>query len=154
MKKVLIFGAGGFVGQYLAQEFIKHDYTVVGTDESERGNLPESIPFFKANLLDVTAVEQLIADTAPDMIINLAAVSSVGMSWKNPQMTISINVNGALNIIESAMKCVKRPKILLIGSSEEYAASGKPINEFDPLNANNPYGISKMKQELFAKLYR
>lgn len=92
--------------------------------------------------------------TKPDMIINLAAISSVGASWGIPQITMSVNVIGALNIMEAARKIDNRPKVMFIGSSEEYAVSDKPMNEQTILNANNPYGISKMAQEKFAEVYR
>lgn len=65
-----------------------------------------------------------------------------------------MNVIGALNVLEAARKCSPKPKVMFIGSSEEYEASDKPISEKTPLNANNPYGISKMAQERFADIYR
>ena len=88
------------------------------------------------------------------MIINLAAISSVGLSWKIPQKTMEVNVIGALNILEASRQLENKPKVMFIGSSEEYAPSDKPLNENSPLNANNPYGISKLTQERYAELYR
>lgn len=154
MKNVLIMGISGFVGHYLAQEFLNYGYTVIGSDISSDAKLNLEIRFFAVNLLDGNAVEELILRESPDIIINLAAISGVGDSWKIPQMTVSVNVIGALNIMEAAKKCTPMPRMLLVGSSEEYEASTEPINEMMPLNANNPYGISKMAQEEFAKLYR
>lgn len=148
--KVLIFGASGFVGSYLAGEFAEHGYEAVGTDVRET----DAMPFRFTNILDAGSVERVIRETAPDMIVNLAAVSSVGQSWNIPQKTVEVNVVGALNILEAARRAEKTPKILFVGSSEEYDASNGPISEKNPLNANNPYGISKMAQERFAEIYR
>lgn len=153
MKKVLIFGIGGFVGKYLAQEFVQNGYMIFGSDKVKNG-LSEEIHFFSADLLDANQVEKVISNVLPDMIINLAAISSVGASWGIPQLTMSVNVIGALNILEAARKQNTSPKVMFIGSSEEYAYSDKPINEETKLNANNPYGISKMAQEKFATVYR
>lgn len=150
MKKVLIFGAAGFVGSYLAEEFTYNGYEVIGSDKKET----LFIPFMYADILNVGSVERVIKEIAPDIIVNLAAISSVGQSWNNPQMTISVNVIGALNILEIAKRLEKVPKILLVGSSEEYEISNKPVSEKTPLNANNPYGISKVAQERFAEVYR
>lgn len=152
MKKVLIFGIGGFVGAYLAQELQTHGYEVHGSDlHSKRiGN----VSVIAADLLNSESVETVIQDIEPDVIINLAAISSVGQSWGVPQTTMQVNVIGALNILEAARKQQTKPKIMFIGSSEEYIVSDKPINENTPLNANNPYGISKITQERFAALYR
>ena len=154
MKKVLIFGVSGFVGRYLVQEFLDHSYEVFGSDKIKPENLPSEVKFEIADLLDTVKIEELVKKVAPDIIINLAAISSVGASWKIPQTTMEINVVGALNIMEAARKAEKKPKILFVGSSEEYVASSSPINENTPLDASNPYGISKITQERFAKLYR
>lgn len=152
MKRVLIFGVGGFVGGYLTKEFQQNGYEVYGSDAIEKH--PQGIPFRKADLLNAEAVSELVAEVRPDAIVNLAAISSVGQSWKIPQTTIQVNVVGALNILEAARTIDPMPKVLFIGSSEEYAESDKPISEETLLNANNPYGISKMTQEKFAESYR
>ncbi len=154
MKKVLIFGIGGFVGQYLSQEFLDNGYEVMGSDICKNDETPSGIKIHKVDLLDYEAVKKLILEAAPDMIVNLAAISSVGRSWKMPQATMSVNVVGALNIMEAAKICNPVPKVMLIGSSEEYETSDVPIREDTPLNAGNPYGISKMTLEIFTRLYR
>lgn len=157
MKKVLIFGINGFVGQYLAKEFLAHEYQVVGSDiqepEAEK-NLFRKIDFFQSDLLNAQEVRHVVEQIQPDMVINLAAISSVGLSWKLPQKTMEVNVIGALNLLEAVRTCVPGAKVMFIGSSEEYESSDQPMNEETALNANNPYGISKMTQELFATLYR
>ena len=106
------------------------------------------------DMLNPENVMTLIDSTKPDYIVNLAAISSVGNSWHIPQKTISVNINGTLNILEAVRKLELRTRILLIGSSEEYAVSDSPISEDYPLNAGNPYGISKIAQENFAEIYR
>lgn len=154
MEKVLIFGVGGFVGSYLSREFIEHGYAVIGTDKARSSILPSEVGFYESDLLETEAVEGLVNKIQPDIIVNLAAISSVGASWNIPQTTMQVNVVGALNIMEAAKKSEKKPKILFVGSSEEYVISDFPMNEDRPLNASNPYGISKVTQEQFAKLYR
>lgn len=154
MEKVLIFGAGGFVGSYLSKEFLEHGYEVVGSDTVKGSMLPGEVVFFLTDLLDSKSVETLIGAELPDIIINLAAISSVGDSWRIPQTTIMVNVVGALNIMEAAKKCEKKPKVMFIGSSEEYINTDEPMSEITELDAGNPYGISKVTQERLAKLYR
>jgi GDP-4-dehydro-6-deoxy-D-mannose reductase len=154
MKKVLIFGIGGFVGPYLAQEFLDEGYSVYGSDLVKGDRLQTAVGFFQANLLNAEDVCTIIHQLQPDIIINLAAVSSVGQSWKIPQQTIEVNIVGTLNILEAVKSMERMSKVLLIGSSEEYDISDKPINESTVLKANNPYGISKVAQERFANLYK
>lgn len=154
MKKVLIFGIGGFVGHYLAVEFHNAGYEVYGSDKVKTSSVQDYVVFDVAELLDAESISALIQKVAPNMIINLAAISSVGASWGIPQTTMMVNVVGALNIMEAAKNCVTSPKVMFIGSSEEYVTIDKPISEQTELDASNPYGISKVTQERFAKLYR
>lgn len=154
MSRVLIFGAGGFVGSYLCKEFLNNGYKVSGTDKGEGSALPSEVDFYRTDLMQANEVEKLIGQIQPDIIVNLAAISSVGASWNMPQTTMAINVIGALNIMEVARKSEQKPRILFVGSSEEYVISENPLDENTQLNANNPYGISKVTQEQFAKLYR
>ena len=153
-KKVLIFGCGGFVGKYLTDEFTSNGYEVTGSDI----RVPEwaDDQFISCDLLSAEDVTAVISKVMPDIIVNLAAISSVGQSWKMPQLTISVNVNGSLNILQAVGSCYGKdnmPKVMFIGSSEEYAPASAPVNETSPLDSNSPYGISKMTQESFAALY-
>lgn len=142
MKNVAIIGASGFVGPYLVQEFTQAGYSVFPVD------LPE-VDILKRETLDA-----FFTKVKPDFVVNLAAISSVGASWNNPGLTVQVNVNGSLNILNAIQTNAPKCKVLLVGSSEEYALKDSPLNEDDPLNATNPYGISKIAQENFADLYR
>ncbi len=153
MKKALIFGISGFVGDYLAKELINNGYEVTGSDVSDFNGMSD-IDFFKADLLNAEEITNLVLKIKPEVIFNLAAISSVGLSWKIPQATMSVNITGALNIMEAARSCETAPRIMLVGSSEEYAPSDSPISESSALDSNNPYGISKLTQEKFAEIYR
>lgn len=153
-KSLLIFGISGFVGNYLATEFFNNGYKIFGTDVQVSDNLPDYVDFEICDLLDGKAVKQCICKVQPTHIINLAAISSVGMSWNVPQKTVEVNVVGALNVLEAVKDINKDIKVMFIGSSEEYAVSDVPIDEKSQLDSNNPYGISKIMQENFARLYR
>ena len=154
MKKALIFGIGGFVGPHLANELLAHGYKVYGADYAEERDGIIYSGYYVCDILNKKAVETVIYHTRPDCIINLAAISSVGLSWKIPGDTMQVNVNGTLNIFDACLSVGIKPSILLIGSSEEYVPSSSPMDENTPINANNPYGVSKVAQEQFAKIYR
>lgn len=153
-KTVLIFGYSGFVGPYLAKEFIEAGYNVVGSDVAESTNDLCHIPFKTVDILDFENLKKIIDSLKPNFIINLAAISSVGQSWKMPQTTIEVNVLGALNILEASKSVYPMPKVMFIGSSEEYKQSTLPLTEKSELASNNPYGISKIAQEFFVQSYR
>lgn len=153
MPNALIFGANGFVGGYLARELGSHGYSVVGSDVAREANHSDFNDYRSGNLLDAEGVRCIVGDVNPDVIVNLAAVSSVGQSWKAPALTMQVNVVGTINLLEAARTLNQPPKILLVGSSEEYAPSNKPLKESDSLDATNPYGISKVAQERIAEIY-
>lgn len=150
---VLVVGVNGFVGSYVTQEFSANGYRVVGADRSGSCMLEAVESYRTLNICNPDETKKVIASLAPDVIVNLAAVSSVGASWSIPKQTIEVNVIGSINVLEAARALNNAPKILMVGSSEEYASSDVPLAESSPLSANNPYGISKSAQERFAELY-
>lgn len=153
MKKSLIFGAGGFVGPYLTKELHEHGYEVFGSDIMKPAKAGMYEDFIECNLLNADSVKETIDKVKPNSIINLAAISSVGLSWKMPSKTMGVNVCGGLNIIEAVRDIELDSTILFIGSSEEYKISEKPISESNPIDANNPYGISKATMERLSSIY-
>lgn len=154
MKKVLITGAGGFVGSYLIKEFKSNNYNVIACDINKGNLFNKDITYYDMDILDKKRVEEILEEIKPDYIINLAAISSVGLSWNIPDKTMEVNVIGTINLLDAIYNKCPQCKILLIGSSEEYEMKEKPLKEDDILNANNPYGISKIAQENFARLYK
>lgn len=153
-KTLLIFGISGFVGPYLAKEFFDAGYNVIGSDIVEPSFDIFPFSFVKTNILNACEVKKTIESIKPDLIINLAAISSVGQSWEMPQTTIEINTIGALNILEVSKNICPRPVVMFVGSSEEYGPSDAPLSERSELLSNNPYGVSKIAQENLAKTYR
>lgn len=152
-NKVLIFGVNGFVGSYIVDEFLDHGYELFGSDRAGSARLTTLSNYYQADLLDSERIQEIVSDVNPQMIINLAAISSVGLSWKIPQETMQVNVVGTLNILDGVRKLSSPSKVLLIGSSEEYAPSLAPLSEESSIDATNPYGISKVTQERFAEIY-
>lgn len=154
MKQVLIVGAGGFVGNYLIKEFNTKDYSIIVCDINKEHVFNKDVTYYDMDILNKKRIEEILDKIKPDYLINLAAISSVGVSWNIPDKTIEVNVIGTINLLESIRNKCPKCKVLLIGSSEEYEIKDGPLKEEDPVSANNPYGISKIAQENFARLYK
>lgn len=154
MEKILIFGVSGFAGRYMAKEMVDNGYNVYGTDLVENPTLPRELTFKKADIMNASEVEEVVLSVKPDAVINLAAINSVGESWNNVMRTISVNISGALNILEAVRKCTPIPKILFVGSSEEYESTFDNITEDMKLNSNNPYGVSTITQDYLMEIYK
>lgn len=153
--RALITGIDGFVGYYLSEHLINERQEVFGTTiVPEYTN--EKVTLFSMNLLDKSAVEQVIKAVQPDTIYHLAGQSAVGLSWQKPSLTMSINVNGTIHLLEAVRDYCKEAKVLIIGSSDQYGPIKEedcPITEEHPLRPVSPYGISKVAQEEMAKLF-
>ena len=153
--KALITGVDGFVGKYLSEYLLKQKYEVYGTTILEEYR-NEKIKIFKMDLLDSKEVNKVIEMIKPDKIFHLAGQSAVGLSWKNPVLTVDINVNGTLNLLEAVRENCINSKILIIGSSDQYGPIKPeecPVNENKEQNPQSPYGVSKKTQEEMSLLY-
>ena len=155
MKKVLVTGVDGFVAGYLSDYLFKSGYDVYGTTISETYK-NDKIKIFKMNLLDAENVSDVIKNISPNMIFHLAGQSAVGLSWQKPVLTIDVNVNGTLNLLEAVRINNINSRILIIGSSDQYGTikpEDCPIKETQLQKPQSPYGISKKTQEEIGKLY-
>lgn len=154
--KTLISGIAGFVGYYLAKELLSTKHTILGIDTIQpQSEILQKISFSKCDITNDKLIKELITDFKPDYIFHLAAISSVLKSWENKKSTYLINILGTYNILESCLYLNYKPKILLIGSAEEYGRVKlkKPITEKMPLNGFTPYAISKITQEYLGTHY-
>jgi GDP-4-dehydro-6-deoxy-D-mannose reductase len=150
--KVLITGAAGFVASHLV-EFLRQeepDAEIYGLarPHGTRASLPR-VTVIEADLLDATGVDAAVAMAQPDRIVHLAAQSSPQKSWQDAEATLSTNVLGTLHVLESARRCRTPPRVLLIGSADEYGLaqpSDIPLRETTALRPNSPYAVSKIAQ--------
>lgn len=159
--KVLITGITGFVGSHLAEYLLSMDLDVYGTVRwrSRMENiehLREKLELFECDIRDASSVEGVIGKVKPEKIFHLAAQSFVPASWSAPSETLTTNIIGQLNILESVRRHKYSPYVHIAGSSEEYGKTNKdglPIKETNALNPLSPYGVSKVTQDLLAYQY-
>jgi GDP-4-dehydro-6-deoxy-D-mannose reductase len=157
VKRVLVTGSGGFVGQILAEVLEGEGLDVWGVDR--RDDLPRQKPrkTVVSDLSDGAAVDDLLDDVQPEYIVHLAAQSSAGRSFDNPHFTIRNNLLPALHILEYLRTNKKvRTRLLAIGSAEIYgpvAAEEQPLSETRAPNPVSPYALSKWIQEQCCSQY-
>ena len=154
LKSALIIGASGFVGNYLVKELKRNNVNVCCSDIT-KNIYDDDVEFYNIDLTDKCSITNVLKCTKPDYIINLAALSSVKLSWGTPKKTFNINTIGTINLLESIKELNLNSRVLLIGSSEEYGKikGVEKVSEEYPLDAMNPYGISKIAQEKIAFMY-
>lgn len=156
--RTLIIGAAGFVGGYLIDHLLKTSHGALTVTKMPHETLSNaSVEVCDLNLLDMEAVKNLIDRLRPEHIYHLAAQSSVGLSWKNPGLTVDVNIKGTLNLLD-AIRSIDdyRPRILLIGSGEEYGyihPEETPVNEDTLLRPGNIYAATKACQNMLGTIY-
>jgi GDP-4-dehydro-6-deoxy-D-mannose reductase len=143
--KVLVTGADGFVGTHLVRVLRARGDTV---DACSGPGGPGELEITRAE-----AVDARVREGVPDAVIHLAGVSSVARSHDHPAATVSVNVLGAANLLESVKRHAPRARVLLVGSGEVYGAvaSGHPAKETDPPRPLSPYAASKFAAEVLAR---
>ena len=155
--KALVIGAAGFVGGYLI-DCLKNEfgYEVYGTKIVSQNFAHPDVAVFDLDIMQKGEIDTLLSKIRPDAIFHLAAQSSVALSWKNPQLTVDINIKGTLNLLESVRELDYKPRVLLIGSGEEYGSSGAnagQIGEETVLKPGNVYAATKAAQNMLGAIY-
>ncbi|MBR4652745.1 MAG: GDP-mannose 4,6-dehydratase [Kiritimatiellae bacterium] len=153
--KVLITGSNGFVARYLVHEYQSAGVHVVGIDMNPFPAYSMT-QYYSCDLVDSAAIRAILAAERPDVIIHLAAVSSVGRSWQIPVEAFLNNTNIFLNLVEAIRVLNLHPRILSIGSSEEYgnlSVSDMPLRETHQLNPCSPYAVARVAQEQLSRVY-
>ena len=161
MKKYLITGFSGFVSRHFLNLLGRNerDAIVLGIDVNQPnfslgadGSL--SVKFEIADLLKKERLNQIIAEFRPDYILHLASFSSVAYSWREPVNSFSNNTNIFLNLLEATRGAGLNPRILSVGSSEEYGnVDHSPLTEDLPVNPISPYAVARVSQEMLSKVY-
>ncbi len=157
MKHALVIGGTGFVGRYLIDEIrLNTDWAISSTVSGHKPTASTPYPTYKLDILSVGEISDLLQTLKPDFIFHLAAQSSVGLSWKNPDLTIDTNIKGSLNILEAVKNCSWRPRLLLVGSGEEYGTllpDELPIKESTRTHPNSVYALTKLCQNYLGDMY-
>lgn len=152
MEKVFVTGINGFVGKHLAKELLDAGYSVVGYTRGNDTSAIPGVPLYEGDVLIADQIAEGIRKVQPGYIVHLAAQAKPGYSFRHAQETFGINVFGTLNLLDAVRRVQENdkeynPRILLIGTSEEYGdvkESDLPLKEDARLNPTNPYAISKV----------
>jgi len=160
MNKVLVTGAAGFIGTNLIRELLLKEYYVVGIDNFSTGcignilrNRDVGNGRFEFYEEDVNSCKFYKFCKDVDVIFHLAAIPNVQFSVKYPVKSNYSNVNGTINVLESARKA-KVKKVIFSSSSSVYGDIKEfPTKESFVLSPKSPYALQKQMGEQYMKLY-
>jgi GDP-4-dehydro-6-deoxy-D-mannose reductase len=149
---ILVTGAAGFAGSHLLDLLVRDDAPVVawhrpgGTPPAT----PPSVRWEAVDLLDRGAVREAIERTRPSAVYHCGAAAHVGRAWDSAESTFAVNVRGTHHLCDALRRARLRVPFLIPSSAMIYQPSPAAIKEDDPLIPPNPYGLSKLAQELLA----
>lgn len=167
-KKALITGITGQDGYHLAELLHSKDYEVYGIirgqQNPKRQRVEREQPFIKlveADLTDPSSLIRAVENSQPDEVYNLAAISHVGYSFKDPLLTAEVTGKGVLNILEAIRLAggEKSVRFYQASTSEmfgglDYNRPGKGYDENALFHPRSPYGVAKLYGHWITKNYR
>lgn len=165
IKKVIISGASGQDGSYMAEYLLKNtENTIIvalrRTSQPILANLSHVLgnPRVKVVTLDLCdgeAIRRLIREERPDYFINLAAQTFVADSWMHPVVHMQTNAMSLIHILEAVKEYVPKCRVYSAGSSEEFGdVKYSPQDEKHPMSPRSVYGVSKCAAHHICKVYR
>lgn len=161
-KTAVVLGCKGQDGSLMCRSLLEKNYEVIGLI---RGKLKDKSNLHKLDILnkikietgdikDFQIISYLIEKYHPDCVYNLAAQSSVGQSFQNPEETIDSIVNGTINILNVCKVINYTGRIFFAGSSEMFGNIEDKANIDHPQLPNSPYAIAKQASFNLVKMYR
>jgi len=158
-KKILVTGTAGFIGSNLTDKLLELGAFVIGIDNLFNGRLEnldtalksEKFQFFKGDIRDINFLLEISKDI--DIIFHQAAFTSVPQSVLMPQSCNDVNINGVLNVLNTARKN-NIEKIIFASSSSVYGDEPSlPKKEDMKKNPKSPYAVSKLAGEGYIQVY-
>ena len=162
MPKALITGVTGQDGSYLAELLLSKGYEVVGMvrrtshHSYERiEHLLGQVEIVAADLLDQHSLTQVLQETRPDEVYNLAAQSYVPTSWTQPVLTGEFTALGVTRILEAIRLVHPAARFYQASSSEMFGkVQETPQSERTPFYPRSPYGVAKVYGHWITVNYR
>lgn len=148
--RVLITGAGGFVGRHLRDALERAGHQPHGLGQLVReGDL-------RVDVTDARATREAVAEVRPDAVVHLAGMSSVAECAREPQRALEVNVGGTLNVAQAVLSLGAPCRLLVVSSGEVYgaAAGDAPVSERVEPDPMNVYGATKRAAEIVALQHR
>lgn len=154
-QRALVTGLGGFTGQYVAEALHREGYEVLGTGLHAPAGVGTQPAWrhFELDLLDSDAVNRVVRETQPDVVIHLAGVSFVGAS--DAAAFYRVHVIGTRHLLAALAELPRVPRCVLLASSANvYGNAGSvPLREDAAPRPANDYAVSKLAMEQMAQLW-
>jgi GDPmannose 4,6-dehydratase len=161
-KTALITGITGQDGSYLAELLLEKGYEVHGlvrrlsSENHDRlVGIRDRITLHTGDLLDQSSLLDVLRESEPDEVYNLAAMSFVAASWKQPTLTAEFTGVGVTRLLEALRQACPEARFYQASSSEMFGKVREtPQNELTPFYPRSPYGVAKVYGHFITVNYR
>src|SRR3954471_18049442 len=162
-KRVLVAGAGGFIGSHLVELLVGEGHEVRAflryNGRDDRGHLDRlpvevrrSVEVHRGDLKDPEAVRKAVAGRA--WVFHLGALIAIPYSYQNPLDVVQTNVLGTAHVLDACRSNKALERVVLTSTSEVYGtAQYVPIDERHPLRGQSPYAATKIAADALGESY-
>ena len=162
MRKILVTGAGGFIGSHLTELLCEKGYDVrafvhynsLGTwgwIDTFPKDVRDGIDVFSGDIRDPNGVRDAMRGC--DAVFHLAALIAIPFSYHSPDTYVDTNIKGTLNVLQAA-RDLGTERVLVTSTSEVYGtAKYVPIDENHPYQGQSPYSATKIGADRLAEAF-
>ena len=162
-KKVLVTGAGGFIGSHLTERLVRDGHQVRAlvryNGRDDRGNLGDlpadilaAVEVERGDLKDPGAVRRAVEGR--EWVFHLGALIAIPYSYHNPYDVVQTNVLGTAHVLDACRASSALVRLVLTSTSEVYGtAQTVPIDERHPLQGQSPYAATKIGADALGESY-
>ena len=164
-KKVLVTGAGGFIGSHLTERLVEDGHQVRAlvryNGRDDRGHLGDLPPEIQKAAIEVrAAATSRIRSPSPgavegrEWVFHLGALIAIPYSYHNPYDVVQTNVLGTAHVLEACRASAVLERVVLTSTSEVYGTAQRvPIDESHPLQGQSPYAATKIAADALGESY-
>lgn len=161
-KRVLVTGAGGFIGSHLTEQLVARGANVRAfvryNSRADSALLRQlsaetlsEVEIIAGDLRDSHAIYRAVEGT--DLVFHLGALISIPYSYHHPREVVETNVTGTLNVLMACLD-LEIPRMIHTSTSEVYGTALRvPIDEEHPLQGQSPYSASKIGADKLAESF-
>ena len=157
-KRVLVTGAGGFIGSHVTRALLERGAEVYAMSSSVSSLMPvrladiaPDVRIVEANVADRSAMDAMARSVRPELVAHLAAFTHVGKSFRRVDESLTTNIHGTVNLLLALDGDYER--FVYTGTSEIYGDVPTPFREDAPVNPVSPYSVSKYAGERYSLMF-
>ena len=162
MKKILVTGAGGFIGSHLVEALVKkgekvrafvhyNSFNQWGWLDTLPPEILKDIEVFAGDIRDPHGIREAMMGI--NTVYHLAALIAIPFSYHSPDSYVETNIKGTLNVLQAARQ-LNTNRVLVTSTSEIYGtAQYVPIDEKHPFQGQSPYSATKIGADRLAESF-